>query len=195
MNWIGNRISFVDDKSKTTIVIHPKDIGWLKTLMGAWVSMWLTLGAIVIWTFAVARMTEQESIIIIIFLAFWVYYAFKVMKSWFWLIWGKELIQIDEVHLKYKKSIRNYGKSKSFLLENINKMTMHKTEEKSFQAAWEKSPWVIGGERLEFDYQGKVVKMGRKLDQKDAEILFKLLTKRVDTQVRKNRKSQSDSSQ
>ena len=163
--------------------------------MGAWVSMWLTLGAIVIWTFAVARMTEQESIIIIIFLAFWVYYAFKVMKSWFWLIWGKELIQIDEVHLKYKKSIRNYGKSKSFLLENINKMTMHKTEEKSFQAAWEKSPWVIGGERLEFDYQGKVVKMGRKLDQKDAEILFKLLTKRVDTQVRKNRKSQSDSSQ
>jgi hypothetical protein len=106
-------------------------------------------------------------------------------------MWGKELIQIDEVNLKYKKSIRKYGKSKSFLLENINKMTMHKTEEKSFQAAWEKSPWVIGGERLEFDYQGKVVKMGRKLEQKDAEILFKLLTKRVDTQIRKNRKSQS----
>jgi hypothetical protein len=192
MKWIGNRISFVDDKSKTTIVIHPKDIGWLKTLMGAWVSMWLTLGAIVIWASFTFTLTEQESIIIIIFIGFWVYFAFKVMKSWFWLMWGKELIQIDEVNLKYKKSIRKYGKSKSFLLENINKMSMHKIEEKSFQAAWEKSPWVIGGERLEFDYQGKVVKVGRKLEQKDAEILFKLLTKRVDTQVRKNRKSQSD---
>ena len=191
MKWIGKRISFVDDKSKTTIVIHPKDIGWLKPLMGAWVSMWLTLGAIVIWAFINVPMTEQESIIIIIFLGFWVYFAFKVIKSWFWLMWGKELIKIDEANLQYKKSIRKYGKAKSFLLENISKMTMHKQEEKSFQTAWEKSPWVIGGERIEFDYVGKVVKMGRKLDQKDAELLFKLLTKRVETQVRKNKKAHS----
>ncbi len=191
MKWIGNRISFVDNQSKTTIVIHPKDIGWLKPLMGAWTSMWLTLGVIVICVSLNSKLTEQESIIVIIFLGFWLYFAFKVMKSWFWLMWGKELIQIDEVNLKYKKSIRKYGKSKSFLLENLNKMSMHKTEEKSFQAAWEKSPWVIGGERIEFEYSGKIVKMGRKLEQKDAELLFKLLTKRVEVQVRKNRKSHS----
>ncbi|NRA11276.1 MAG: hypothetical protein HRT57_04895 [Crocinitomicaceae bacterium] len=190
MKWIGKRVSFVDDKSKTTIVVHPKDIGWLKGLMGAWVSMWLTLGAIVIWYSLNSKFTEQESIIIIIFLAFWVYFAFKVMKSWFWLMWGKELIKIDEAKLIYKKSIRKYGKSKFFLLENISKIAVYKTEERSLQAAWEKSPWVIGGERLEFEYQGKVIKIGRKLDAKDAELLFKLLTKRIETQVRKNKKRQ-----
>ena len=188
MKWIGKRISFSEDKSKTTIVIYPKDIGWLKGIMGAWVSMWLSLGAIVIWSYFTLKLTEQETIIVFIFLAFWGYYAFKVTKSWFWLMWGKELIKIDEATFSYKKSIRGYGKSTPYLLENISKMSMHKTDEKSLQAAWEKSPWVVGGERLEFDYMGKLVKFGRKLETKDAELLFKLLTKRIDSQIRKNKK-------
>ncbi len=191
MKWIGKRISFSDEKLKTTIVIHPKDIGWLKSLMGAWVSMWLTMGAIVIWAYFSLPLEEQETIIIFIFLAFWAYYAFKVTKSWFWMMWGKELIKIDEATLSYKKSVRKYGKSASYLVENISKIRMHKLEAKSFQAAWEKSPWIVGGERLEFDYMGKVVKFGRKLDEKDAKLLFKLLTKRIDAQVRKNKKTQS----
>jgi len=191
MKWIGKRISFSEDKSKTTIVIYPKDIGWMKSLMGAWVFMWLTMGAIVIWSYTKMEFTQQESIIVFVFLAFWVYYAYKVTKSWFWIMWGKELIKIDEASLRYKRSVRKYGKSVPFLLENISKMRMHKLEQKSFQAAWEKSPWIVGGERLEFDYMGKVVKLGRKLDEKDAQLLFKLLTKRIETQIKKAKKAQS----
>lgn len=191
MKWIGKRISFSDDKSKTTIVIHPQDVGWVKGAMGAWVSMWITLGAIVIWAYFALKLTEQETIIVFIFLAFWVYYAFKVIKSWFWLMWGKELIKMDEAALSYKRSVRKYGKSVSYLLENISHMRVHKLEKKSSQSAWEKSPWIVGGERLEFDYMGKVVKMGRKLDEKDAELLFKLITKRIEEQIRKNKKAAS----
>jgi len=191
MKWIGNRISFSEDKTKTTIVIHPKDIGWLKGIMGAWVSMWLTMGGIVIWSYFVMNLSQQDTIIVFVFLAFWLYYAYKVTKSWFWIMWGKELIKIDEASLSYKKSVRNYGKSNSYLLDNISKMRMHNLEEKSFQSAWEKSPWIVGGERMEFDYMAKVVRFGRKLDKKDAELLFKLLTKRIDTQIRLNKKKQT----
>jgi len=191
MKWIGNRISFSEDKTKTTIVIHPKDIGWLKGIMGAWVSMWLTMGGIVIWSYFVMNLSQQDTIIVFVFLAFWLYYAYKVTKSWFWIMWGKELIKIDEASLSYKKSVRNYGKSNSYLLDNISKMRMHNLEEKSFQSAWEKSPWIVGGERMEFDYMAKVVRFGRKLDKKDAELLFKLLTKRIDTHIRLNKKKQT----
>ena len=191
MKWIGNRISFSEDKSKTTIVIYPKDIGWMKGLMGAWVSMWLTMGAIVIWAYFSIPLSQQETIIVFIFMAFWFYYAFKVTKSWLWIMWGKELIKIVEAALRYKRSVRNYGKSTPYLLDNITKMRMQKPETKSLQSAWEKSPWIVGGERLEFDYMGKVVKIGRKLDEKDAELLFKLLAKRIETQIRKNKKAQS----
>ena len=193
MKWIGERISFVDEKLKTTVVIRAKDIGWLKGAMGAWVAMWWTIGiAVTLWTFASVERSQQEYIIVTVFLAFWIYYALKVTRSWMWFMWGKELIKIDEAAMYYKRSIRKYGKSFPYLLENVSKLRMHAPEEKSFQAAWEKSPWIIGGERLEFDYLGKSIKMGRKLDAKDAELLFKLLSKRLDKQIRANKKKVSE---
>ncbi|MDG1035276.1 MAG: hypothetical protein P8O87_00430 [Crocinitomicaceae bacterium] len=192
MKWIGNRISFVDDASKTTIVIYAKDIGWMKGAMGAWVAMWFMLGiAVSFWGFASEQRSDQEYIVVSIFLAFWLYYALKVSRSWFWFMWGKELIKIDEASLYYKKSIRKYGKSIPYLLENVSKLKLYTPDEKSFQAAWEKSPWIIGGERLEFEYLEKTVRIGLKLDTKDATLLFKLLSKRIEKQIKMNQKRQS----
>ena len=191
MKWIGERISFVEDKNRTTVVIEPVNVGWVRSLMGAWVFMWFAIGVTLGWYILNVPTTEQESIIIIVFLVFWVYYAFRVTRSWFWLLWGKELIKIDEVALSYKRSIKKYGKAIPYLLENIHKMRVSVPKENSVQAAWEKSPWIAGGERLEFDYMGKVIRFGRKLDEKDAQLLFKYLTKRVEQQIRQNRKSQS----
>jgi hypothetical protein len=185
MKWIGKRISFVDEKTKTTVVIEPQDIGWIKGAMGAWVCMWLTIGGIVIWYYSMFEFTESEEVATWVFLAFWGYYAVRVTRSWLWLMWGKELIKIDEAKFSYKRSIRRYGKSTPYLLENITKMRMIAPSEKSLQAAWEKSPWIVGGERIEFDYKGKVVRLGRKLDEKDAELLFKFLTKKIGDRVKK----------
>jgi len=33
MKWIGERISFVDDKEKSTFVIYPTSETWIKGLM------------------------------------------------------------------------------------------------------------------------------------------------------------------
>ena len=185
MKWIGKRISFVDEKDKTTIVIYPIDVTWMKGVMGAWVGMWYAIGAIVTWSIFVMHLTDQENIIVIIFLAFWLYYAVRVTRSFLWLLFGKELIKIDEVALYYKKSIKRYGKSHQYFLENISSVRGHQPKEKSVQSVWEKSPWIKGGERIEFDYMGKVIRLGRKLNKKDAEQLFKFITKKVDFRVRK----------
>lgn len=185
MKWIGERISFVDDKQKTTVVIYPESTSFVKAVMGAWVAMWLSVGFTVIWYLNVMNTTDQELIILVVFLVFWAYYAFRVGRSYLWLLWGKELIKIDEVSLTYKKSIRKYGRAVPYFLENIRKMRVYQPKERSIQAAWEKSPWVAGGERLEFDYMGKVIRFGRKLKEKDTELLFKLITKRLDERLRK----------
>lgn len=192
MKWIGERISFVDDTLKTTLVIEPIDVGWRRGAMGAWVFMWYTIGWAVAYAFLYQDLNDQESIIVVVFAVFWLYYAVRVTRSWFWLMWGKELIKIDEVAMTYKRSIRNYGKATPYYLENISKIRMLHPPVKSIQSAWEKSPWIMGGERIEFDYLGKVVKFGRKLNEKDAELLFKFLTKRIEKQVRSNKKAFSE---
>ena len=185
MKWIGERISFVDDKQKTTFVIYPATKGIVKSLMGAWFAMWLVIGGTIGWSYFTFKLSQQESLIIVIFMVFWLYYAVKVGRSFFWLMWGKELIKVNEAALFYKKSIRNYGKSTPYYIENIKKIRFYTPKETSLQAVWETSPWVRGGERIEFDYLGKTVRLGRKLNEKDAKLFFNVLTKKVEERLRK----------
>ena len=143
--------------------------------------------ASLIWSYFTFKLTEQEQIIIYIFMAFWAYYALKVTRSFFWLLWGRELLKLDETGLSYKRSIKSYGKSSQYFYENIAKMEVHQPKEKSMQAVMEQSPWVKGGERIDFQYFGKTIRFGRKLNKKDTELLFKLITKRIEERLRKSK--------
>ena len=63
-------------------------------------------------------------------------------------------------------------------------MALYQPKEKSFQSVWEASPWVRGGERIDFEYQGKIIRFGRKLDEKDAKLLFQLITKKIEERLK-----------
>lgn len=183
MKWIGKRISFVDDKRRTTIVIYPENIAWQKALMGAWFFMWLTIGATMMWSLTL-KLTDQEKIIVFVFLAFWTYYAVRVGRTFFWLLWGKELLKIDETSLTIKNTIKGYGKAVPYFLENIKKISIQQPKENSIQAIWERSPWIKGGERIEFEYMGKNIRFCRKIEDKEVKMLFQLITKRIEDQLR-----------
>ena len=186
MKWIGNRTSFVDDSKRTTIVINPENIFWQKGLMGAWFSMWLVIGCTMIWAMNTLQLTQQEKLIVVIFLCFWAYYFIRVGRALFWLLWGKELIKIDRDGLIIKRSIKGYGKSHTYFLENIQKIRVQMPKESSIQAIWENSPWIQNGERIEFDYIGKTVRFGKKLEEKDSKLLFQLITKKIEEHLKKS---------
>jgi hypothetical protein len=185
MKMIGTRISFNDSKNKLTIVIEPEKNVLVNSLMGAWLSMWITIGIIVIWSLLELKLKEQEKIILYIFLVFWTYYAVKVTRSFLWLLFGKELIKIDEISLTIKKSIKSYGKSVPYYFENISNMKYDIPELTSIQSIWESSPWVNGGERFSFDHFGKLIKFGRKLEQKEAQLLSNLIAKKIKERTKK----------
>jgi hypothetical protein len=185
MKMIGTRISFNDSKNKLTIVIEPEKNVLVNSLMGAWLSMWITIGIIVIWSLLELKLKEQEKIILYIFLVFWTYYAVKVTRSFLWLLFGKELIKIDEISLTIKKSIKNYGKSVPYYFENIKNMKYDIPESTSIQSIWESSPWVNGGERFSFDHFGKLIKFGRKLEQKESQLLSNLIAKKIKERTKK----------
>ena len=187
MKWIGNRISFLDEPLKTTFIIYPESKSWVRAAMGAWVAMWLTIGLVVIWSLNMLNLTQQEKIILYVFLTLWFYYLYRVGKSFFWLLWGKELIKIDETAFTYKKSIRSYGKAGVFYFENIKDMKIVIPKENSIQAVWESSPWIKGGERIEFEYMGKMIRFGQKLKETDAKLLYNVVTKRIQERMKKLR--------
>lgn len=202
MKWIGNRISYLDDQNKTTVIITPKQVGFIKALMGAWCFMWLVIGATIIWAWLSgniygfdevsrksldAKERQQLLIITIIFLSFWAYYFVRVGRTFLWIMYGREYIKVDKISMTIKTSIGTYGKAKEYYLENIKKVRVSVPKANSFQAAWENSPWIRGGERIEFDYLGKTIRFGRKLNPQDSKLLFQLLTKRLEDQLKKKK--------
>jgi hypothetical protein len=67
----------------------------------------------------------------------------------------------------------------------MKSLTLRIPEKNSIQVVWESSPWVNGGERITFEYFGKEISFGRKLNEKDAKLLFNLVSKRITERNRK----------
>ena len=178
MKSIGQRITFVDHANKTTIVIGPEKKFLVNLMMGGWLAMWYVIGITLVWAFNSLKLTGQEQIIIVVSLVFWFYYAFRVTKAFLWLQYGKEKIKIDEVGLHLKKSISNYGKATVYYHENIKQINLIFPAPNSIQSVWESSPWINGGERVQFEYLNKTIRFGKKIDPKDANVLLSLLVKR-----------------
>lgn len=190
MKWIGERISMNDDKKRTTFVIYPERIVWLNRLVGTWMLLWYIIGITVITSLFLLKLNDQEKIILWVFLTFWVYYAYRVTRTFTWIIWGKEYIKIDETALVLKKSVRNVGKATPFYLENIKKISTDIPKAKSLQQVWEASPWIKGADRIEFEYLGKMIRFGNKLNEKDTKLLFNVITKRIEEKLKlKEKKS------
>lgn len=179
MQQIGERISFVDHPTKSTIIILPKKSPLALMLMGAWLGMWICIGVVTFWAIGTLSLTPKERIILWVFLSFWFYYATRVGKAFIWMRRGEERILIDEVGLHIKRSVRRYGKRKVYFFENIKNLSYLLPKEGSFQSVWESSPWINGAERFSFEYYGKIIKFGNKLTQKEAQMLSQVLEKRI----------------
>ena len=114
-----------------------------------------------------------------IFLVFWSYYAFRISKAYFWLIFGKELLKLDKDGFHIKNSFFSYGKLRTYYYDNIKDLEFDIPETKTIRAVWESSPWVSGGERFEFQYFGVTKNFGRKLTLKEGKLLFDLLKAKI----------------
>jgi hypothetical protein len=73
----------------------------------------------------------------------------------------------------------NFGKTVPYYFDNIKNFKFEIPKEGSFQALWESSPWINGGERFEFDYFHQKVRFGRKLNEKEAKLLYQLISKKI----------------
>lgn len=184
MKWIGERISVLDNKDSLSFVIYPENIGWKLYLIGAWLFLWVAVGSYV-FSQLFCGYGQSEKIALGIFMAFWFYFFVRIGRTFLYLTWGREFIKIDKTVLRLKKGIKTYGKTNQFFLENIAKLRKVELKENSYQAVFENSAWVRGTNKIEFEYMGKVYSFGRKLNEKDTQLLFNYIAKRIMQQLKK----------
>jgi len=190
---IGDRISAFVDKKNTSIIIYPKRTRWKEALLLAWVACFTLIGFFMIYLLFgglesyvdnsllegdVSENLRNQKIYILVFVGFWLYFEFKVVKGLLWVILGKELVQITTDSINIKNSILSYGKSNRYFFENVKNFDMIEHKELSFGFDYENAFWRRGTDSLIFDHRGKSIAFGKKLSQKDARLLFRFIVDR-----------------
>jgi hypothetical protein len=172
MKVISERISILKKDNLLSVVILPTtDKGKLR-FMFLWLMAWTVCGIIVFASYF--KMTDQNSkLFIIIYLSFWAYFEFNIVRAFIWKRSGKEKLWIQDGIMHYQREINRKGKVLEFNLGLISPVKLIELKPGRFSDTINQSFWVKGGERLEFSAQAKTIRLGMQITDEEAKAVLK----------------------
>lgn len=172
MKVIGERISILKKENLLSIVILPDKEKRKLILLFFWLLAWSVCGVVVLANYF--QMTEQKArLFIIIYLSFWAYFEFSIIRVFMWRRNGKEKLWIQNGILHYQREINGRGKVQEFNLSLVSKLQLLELRHTSWADNINQSFWIRGGERLEFTSQAKSVRLGMQLSDEEAKAVMK----------------------
>lgn len=175
MEQLSERVSIERGEGRLSVVISARTSRGSEALLIAWSLAWLLCGVYVM----VTRngLSEEDPLrqYLLAFMAFWLYFAVAIGKALLWRLKGFELWRIKYGTLVVKDSLFGYGKAQNYFVDNIQQLGLLQVDESSWKWQWNRSVWVIGGERLGFDHLGRKVVFGKGLTDEEAARLVPLL--------------------
>lgn len=172
MKVIGERISIFKKENVLSVVILSTTEKMKLRLMFLWLMAWTVCGIIVFANYF--RVTDQNSkLFIIIYLAFWFYFEFNIIRTFMWKRNGKEKLWIKDGALHYQREINGKGKIQDFDLNVISPLELIELKPTRFSDTINQSFWIKGGERLQFQSQSKLVLLGMQITDEEAKKIMK----------------------
>jgi hypothetical protein len=174
MKVIGKRISILKKEKVLSIVILPTTENAKLGLMFLWLMAWTVCGLLVAINYF--KITNPDAkLFIIVYLSFWAYYEFKIVRTFIWKKWGKEKIWVQDGLLHYQREVNHKGKIKEFNPELISELKLIDISQTNFGDFINQSFWVKGGETIEFTYMGKRVTMAMQVSTEEARVVLQEL--------------------
>ena len=172
MEIISERISILKKPDVLSIVILPTTDRRKLGLMFLWLFAWSVCGVIVFANYF--RLEDRDAkLFIIIYLAFWTYFEFNIVRAYIWKRFGREKLWLQHGQLFYQREINRKGRIRSFNLDLVSRLKLIPFRAENLADNFYQSFWVKGGERLEFSVQGKTYRLGMQINEKEAETIIR----------------------
>lgn len=168
----GAKVSIEQTDEGTIITINPEIAPWQQFALGAWVVIWLICGMF-IGLSLLKGVTSDEQIFYLVFLGFWGYFLFYAVRSLIWNKIGREYVRIGAENLAYKRAFGEYGKVSTYDLETVKHLGKLNYEDKTWAKVYHDAFWTVGGEQIGFEYFGKKIAFGFKLNEKQVNEILK----------------------
>jgi hypothetical protein len=172
MKVLDERVSILKKENLFSVVILPgldKKKLWL--ILG-WLAAWTVCGLIVMFNFFQVS-NKEAKLFIVIYLSFWAYFEFNIIRSYRWKKSGKEKLWIQNGILYYQRELNRKGKILEFNTGLVSPIEIVELKPTRFADTINQSFWVKGGERLEFAAQGKFYRFGMQVSDSVARTLCK----------------------
>jgi len=196
MKYISERISFHRHDEYTTILISTKVEKWKESLLYGWLMLWVLVGIAISYVLVsgkylneVTKIEEknQLQLFLVIFLVFWAYYLYKIIRVYVWRKKGVEYLKLDKDVLIVKKAFGKIGKAHSYQYANMSPVKILEQKANSYSVVMQGAFWDIGNERLSFEYQGKSVIFGIQLDPEESKKLKEFINLEIKNNKKKNK--------
>ena len=174
---IGERITVSKQDSETIIRIDGTVEKWMNHALMGWVFMWSMIGLYVMYFLYSGKAQSEQLFFFITYLVFWAFFEYKAIYSLLFRLKGYELIKISSDSVYIKRGVFSFGKVQRYVRDNVKELKKVEDDKKSLSSVYNKSFWVMGNEKLMFQYIGKNVGIGMHLTEKDASTLLMFIRK------------------
>ncbi len=172
--FIGKRISVLRSKDDIVITISQQVERWQESLLLAWLLAWAFCGGVFIMYSFIAK-EFSERMFFIICVGAWLFFFIRLVKVFLWRRGGREIIRISKGKVSLINAYWKKGKPEVFSMQHIFKLGLIKNEPTSFFAFLDNSFWIIGGDRIGFNYSGEKIRFGKQLSVKDSDLLVRVI--------------------
>jgi hypothetical protein len=174
----SDRITVKENPEELEIIISGKIPQNQFIVLSVWLVLWTIAGLYVLSQLFAAQPNEIR-IFIFVWLIFWVYFEYKVVTAWLWRKYGREIFRIQKDNAELRFELLNGGKSNEFRSSEIEKISNLEPQKGLFIKNYFSSYWVVGGESISIEYQGKLYLFGRQISQQDADLLIRRIKNRL----------------
>lgn len=175
---ISPRASFVKSEKELSIVISSATDRKKARNIGIILTLWL-IGGIVIGINYFRLEDKNTKMFILVWMAFWFYFSYVIGKAFMWQWNGKELIKVRDGKLIYKKDVSGRGMVIDYPLTAIKNMRKYGEKTPEWIKRFGGDYWSVDCDSIAFDYEGKEIPLGYKLNEKEQGTILKLLKERV----------------
>lgn len=175
MKVIGDRVSILKKDNLLSIVILPHKDQRKLLLLFFWLMAWTVCGIIVFVNYFQIP-DKNAKLFIVVYLSFWAYYEYKVIRAFMWRKSGKEKLWITDGVVHYQQEVNKRGKIQKFDYSLIQDLMLIEQKELSFSEVINNSFWIKGGERIAFSCQHKTIRFGMQLTEKEAKAIIHEIT-------------------
>lgn len=191
MEILSDRISVVRSDAGTSIVISSMVNRKKSRTVLVILLLWMIGGAVMIWNFPSIEL-DKTKIVVLIWLAFWLYFFYVLFRLYRWKQAGHEVIKIANGTLKYKKDVKGRGWVLDYELDKIKKLRASDTQSPNWVKNIGGDFWNTDCDSIRFDYEDKEISIGFQLDSAERAKLIKLIGEFAEVDAKQSKRSQKE---